>query len=161
MVCSIQNDICDAEFIFRYFHKMVIIFSSPPFYTTFITPPNHTKHSSKFKSNHKFWPYFQHLIGALDGSHIPVALPARVAPAFRNHKGFLLQNCLFACDFDLLFTYVLTSWERSTSDAHLFNNACSCHLDILDGKYLLGNLGFPSQPYVLVLYHGVRYHLAK
>jgi len=144
-----------------YFRKMVTIFSSPPFYTSLVTPPDHTMLSSKFKCNPKFWPYFKDSIGALDGSHIPITPPAQVASAFRNRKGFLSQNCLFACDFDLLFTYVLTGWEGSTSDAHLFDDARLRHLNIPDGKYLLGDLGFPSQPYVLVPYCGVHYHLVE
>ena len=157
-ICPILND---AEFTFSYFHKMVTIFLSPPFYTTFVTPPNCTTLSSKFKSNPKFWPYFKHSIGALDGSHIPVVPSAQVASAFRNRKGFLSQNCLFACDFDLLFTYVLTGWEGSTSDARLFDVARSHHLNIPDGKYLLGDLRVLSRPYVLVPYRGIRYHLAE
>ncbi|KAG2743479.1 hypothetical protein P692DRAFT_201723434, partial [Suillus brevipes Sb2] len=29
-------------------------------------------------------------------------------PPYRNWKGFISQNCLFACDFKLNFTYALT-----------------------------------------------------
>lgn len=64
----------------------------------------------------------------------------------------LSQNCLFVCDFNLHFTYMLTGWEGSTSDSHILGNACSCNLEIHEGQYLLGNLGFASKASLLVPY---------
>ena len=145
----------------RYFCKMVEIFSSRPFYTTYVKPPGVDNLSPKIRSNKKFWPYFKDTIGAIDGSHLPIVPPAYLASPYRNCKGFLSQNCLFACDFNLHFTYALTGWEGSASDARVFGDACSRNLDIPDGKYLLGDLGFPSKPSILVPYRGVRYHLAE
>src|SRR6266702_200522 len=125
---------------------MVIIFSSPPFYTTFVTAPDPNTVSSKIRTNPKFWPYFKDAVGAIDGTHIPVTPPARAAAAFRDRKGLLSQNCLFTCDFDLHFMYALTGWEGSASDAWVYDDALSQDLDIPEGKYLLADLGFPSRP---------------
>jgi len=140
---------------------MLNIFSSPPFYTMFVFPPSGDPVSPEIRNNPKFWPYFKDAIGALDGSHISASPPAHSCSAYRNRKGFLSQNCLFACGFNLLFTYSLTGWEGSASDARLYDDACSTDLYIPDGKYLLGDLGFPLKKCLLVPYRGVQYHLAE
>ena len=57
--------------------------------------------------------------------------------------------------------YVLTEWEGSASDSHIFGSACACNLKIPEGQYLLGDLGFLSKPSLLVPYQGVYYHLAE
>ena len=61
--------------------------------------------------------------------------------ACHNRKGFLSQNCLFACSFNMLFTYALCGWEGSASDAHLLENAKGLHLP--EGCFLLLDAGFP------------------
>jgi hypothetical protein len=58
-------------------------------------------------------------------------------------KGFVPQNSLFICDFNLQFTYALTGWEESAIDAHIYEEACSDDLIIPPSKYLLANAGFP------------------
>ena len=54
------------------------------------------------------------------------------------------------------FTYALTGWEGSASDAC---NATG--LRILDGCYLLADAGFPHCEKLLVPYRGIRYHFAE
>ena len=141
---------------------MVKIFSAPPIYDIFVKPPGVDPLSLKIQHDTKLYPYFKNAIGAVDGSHIPAAPPARDAAAYRNRKGFVSQNCLFVCDFDLRFTYALTGWEGSASDSRVFGDACSRgNLEIPEGQYLLSDLGFPSKASLLVPYRGVRYHLAE
>ena len=82
-------------------------------------------------------------------------------PNYRNHKGFVSQNCLFTCNFDLKFVYSLTGWEGSATDARIYDDAISTDLHIPDGKYFLGDTGFPLSKTVLVPYQGIRYHLAE
>ena len=43
--------------------------------------------------NPKFFPYFKDAIGALDGSHIPIYVPAKTAGRYRNRKGFHFSKC--------------------------------------------------------------------
>ena len=75
---------------------------------------------------------------------------------------FLSQNCLFACDFGMQFIYTLTGWEGSATDARVFQDACALSLVIPQGKYLLGDAGFPAlSPHLLVPYRSTRYHLAE
>jgi hypothetical protein len=95
---------------------MLIIFSTPPFYSKYVHLPS-DKVSQKIRENPKFWPFFKDAIGALDGSHIHATPPALERAAYRDRKGLVSQNCLFACDFDMNFTYALTGWEGSATDA--------------------------------------------
>ena len=107
---------------FSYFRKMVHIFSSHPFYTENVHLPRDTDPiSSRIRNNTKFWPYFKNALGALDGSHIHCAPPASERAFHRNRKGFVSQNCLFGCSFDLIFVYALTGWEGSAADARIYS----------------------------------------
>lgn len=139
---------------------MARILSSPPFYSTYIHPPSDSP-SPYLRNNPKFWPFFKGVIGAIDGSHIALSCPATMRGACRNRKGFISQNCLFCCSFDMLFTYALTGWEGSISDARLWEVARRLQVQIPDGCFLLADAGFPHCQALLVPYRGVRYHLAE
>ena len=65
------------------------------------------------------------------------------------------MNCLFACLFSLKFIYALTGWEGSAADALPWQDALQMGLFIPNGKYLLGDTGFPTSPKLLTPYHGV------
>ena len=140
---------------------MLITLSSPPFYTGYVQFPMEEAISTKVQQNPKFWPYFKSAIGAIDGSHIHAAPPANIRSNYRNRKGFLSQNCLFTCDFDFKFTYTLTGWEGSATDARVYEDAITSDLHIPVGKYLLADGGYPLCPELLVPYRGIRYHLAE
>ena len=144
-----------------YFKKTLNVLASPPFYTKYHILPTGATIPSKIHRNPKFFPYFQHAIGAIDGSHIPVSAPANLHAVYRNRKGFLSQNALFVCDFDLKFTYTLTGWEGSATDARVFEDASTTDLYIPPGKFLLVDAGYPLRRNLLVPYRGVRYHLAE
>lgn len=138
---------------------MLFIFSSPPFYTKYVHLPSSTP--NEIRNNPKFWPFFKDCLGAFDGSHIHSSPPASQRAASRNRKGFLSQNCLFGCSFDLQFIYSLTGWEGSATNARVWEDALSTDLTIPDGKYYLADAGFPSCKELLVPYRRVRYHLAE
>ena len=59
------------------------------------------------------------------------------------------------------FTYALTGWEGSASDAQIWGSAVATDLIIPPGTYLLADAGFLSCQELLVPYCGVRYHLAE
>jgi DDE superfamily endonuclease len=139
---------------------MVMVFSSPPFYTTFVHLPNENDCPPEIRNNSKFWPFFKDVLGALDGSHIHCSPPAHICGLCRNRKGFISQNCLFASSFDMQFTYSLCGWEGSASDARVFADAKSDFI-VPEGKYYLADAGFPSCDELLIPYRGVRYHLAE
>lgn len=94
--------------------------------------PNPLVVPEKIAKSKKFYPYFKDCIGALDGSHIQAKVPEINSSLFRNRKGFISQNILAACNFDLQFTYVLAGWEGSAHDVkvllysiHFYVNICS------------------------------------
>jgi hypothetical protein len=141
---------------------MLMIFSSPPFYSKYVCLPTENNPTPpQIRNNPKFWPFFRNAIGAIDGSHIHSAPPASERPLFRNRKGFVSQNCLFGCDFGLRFVYSLTGWEGSATDAHVYEDARNHDLEIPAGKYYLADAGYPLCPQLLVPYRNVCYHLAE
>jgi hypothetical protein len=107
------------------------------------------------------WVRCQMLFAMPAGSHIHCSPPASERAFYRNRKGFLSQNCLFACSFNLQFIYAFTGWEGSAADARVYENACSWDLLIPDGKYYFADAGFPSCRQLLIPYCGPRYHLAE
>ena len=84
---------------------------------------------------------YQDCIGAIDGTHITVTIPEEDQLRYRGRKGIPTTNVLAACDFDLLFTYVLTGWEGSAHDARIFLDAIS-NPRLNFPKPPLGNLEF-------------------
>lgn len=141
---------------------MVHIFLSPPFYTTYVhLPEPQDPIPSEILNNPKFFPYFKDALGAIDGSHIAIAPPAAQRAAFRNRKGFVSQNCLFICSFNLRFMYCICGWEGSAADARVYEDARSNDLHIPPGKFYLADAGYPLCNELLVPYRGVRYHLAE
>ena len=73
--------------------------------------------AERIASNHNYMPYFKDCVAAVDGTHIPVSLPADVnKAAWRNCKGYTLHNVLAICNFDMYFTNALYGWEGSAAD---------------------------------------------
>ncbi|ETV72631.1 hypothetical protein H257_12381 [Aphanomyces astaci] len=113
-------------------------------------------------SNPKMFPFFEYCIGALDGTHVRATPPPSARMAFRNRKGFMSQNVLAACTFDLRFVYVLAGWEGSASDARVLNDALMTKgFSIPDGKMYLGDAWYGLRKNLLTPYRGVRYHLRE
>ncbi|KAH9086350.1 hypothetical protein LEN26_020207 [Aphanomyces euteiches] len=113
-------------------------------------------------SNPKMYPFFEHCIGALDGTHIKATPPQDSRMAFRNRKGYMSQNVLAACTFDLRFVYVLAGWEGSASDARVLSDAQMAKgFTIPNGKVYLGDAGYGLRTNLLTPYRGVRYHLRE
>ena len=95
---------------------------------------------------------FQHVIGAVDGSHIPIKAPKQFSHAYYNRKRFHSLVLLAVCDANLCFTYVWTGNPGSTHDAtvlrssEIFRNADEL---IPPGYYLLGDSAFPLLGWLL------------
>jgi hypothetical protein len=141
---------------------MVDIFSSPPFYTRHVQLPTAEYSTPAYiLNNPRFYPYFKNALGALDGTHIRCAPPALQHAFFRNRKGFLSQNCLFACGFDLRFVYSLCGWEGSATDARVYEAAHHTDLHIPAERYYLADAGYPSCHQLMVPYRKVQHHLAE
>ena len=64
------------------------------------------------------------------------------------------------CNLDsLIFTYVLAGWQGSAHDGYVFHKSFDYRFSVPEGKYYLGDAGYPFTPYCLTPYRGVRYHL--
>jgi hypothetical protein len=61
----------------------------------------------------------------------------------------------------MLFNYVLTGWEGSTSDARVYEDAQANGLNIPKGKYLLADAGYAHCDELLTPYCGIRYHIKE
>jgi len=103
----------------------------------------------------------QNCIGAIDGTHIPITINEDKAPPFRNRKGTLSQNVMFACDFDLKFTFISCGWEGSASDAGVLRSALTKGFHVPPGKFYLVDGGYANTPSFIAPYRGVRYHLGE
>ena len=141
---------------------MTIIFSSQPFYGRYVrrSTPNDPV-SAKIYDNEKLWPFFRGCLGAIDGTHIPLSPPTALQSLYRNRKGFLSQNCLCICNFDMCFTYILSGWEGSATDARVWADALAKRLSVPEGFYYLADAGYPHCKELLVPFRGVRYHLQE
>jgi hypothetical protein len=141
---------------------MTIIFSSQPFYGQYVqrsTPDDPV--SARIYDNGKLWPFFQGCLGAIDGSHIHISPPAGLQSLYRNRKGFLSQNCLLICNFDMLFTYILSGWEGSATDARVWADALGRGFSVPEGFYYLADAGYPHCKELLVPFRKIRYHLQE
>lgn len=109
------------------------------------------------------WHHFQNCLGALDGTHIRVRVPANDRSRYRTRKGEIAQNVLAACSVDEKFTYVLAGWEGSAADGRVLRDALSTGrgLRVPNGTYYLVDAGFANAPGFLAPYRGQRYHLSE
>lgn len=147
---------------------MLFFFSEGEFYNKYVALPGEDEPiPRKIRRNPKF-KHFEGAIGALDGSHIACAPPADIRPIYRNRKGFLSQNCLFACNFLFEFVYTLTGIEGSATDARVWEFASGTlpngkpgGFSVPEGRYFLGDGGYPSCAWILIPYREIRYHLAE
>jgi hypothetical protein len=125
----------------RCFKRMLIAFSTPPFYTAVVKLP------PEITGNPKFFPFFSDAIGAVDSIQINCSPSRPEQENWRNRKGSPTQNCLTACSFTLLFTYFLSRWEGSTADETLFNDDWRRALDRKRWiGWFRGMQGFPWEP---------------
>jgi hypothetical protein len=153
---------CSISHIGRYFHAVLNAIVNPAFYNSFVRLPTaNTPPSPTITNNPKFSPFFDNAVGCLDGSHIPACLPADDRAACRNRKGFVSQNVLACCSFELLFTYVLSGWEGSAADTALYADARRTDFTIPENKFYLADAGFGLSKECIIPYRGIRYHLQE
>ena len=92
------------------------------------------------------------IIGAVDGSLIPIRAPCNQEHLFVCHKGFHAINVMAVCNAHLRFTNVVSKWHGSTHDSAVFNSSVlKCHLETGGARdgWLLGDRGYALQPYLM------------
>lgn len=143
-------------------HRLLNKIVSESFYGKYVKLPSEDSPTPpEIRANPKLYPFFKDCDGAIDGSHIAALVPSASVARHHNRKGFVSQNVLAACSFDMLFTYILPGWEGSTSDSQVFEDARRTDFAVCPGKYFLADAGFPACSFLLVPYRGTRYHLKE
>jgi hypothetical protein len=126
--------------ISKYFRKILVAFSSVPFYTNNVSLPKVSDPvPAHIHNNPKFFLFFGDAVGAMDGTHINCAPTAAERQASWNHKGGVTQNCLAACMFDLQFVYMYSGWEGLAADSAMYHDAHLTELSVIPGKYYLSS----------------------
>ncbi|KAJ7084132.1 hypothetical protein C8R44DRAFT_534468, partial [Mycena epipterygia] len=75
------------ETISKYFRRILVAVSSPPFYTKYVKLPRvDDPIPPRIADNPKWFPFFQDAIGAMDGTHINCCPSAAERHAARNRK---------------------------------------------------------------------------
>ncbi|KAK9983014.1 hypothetical protein SO802_032539 [Lithocarpus litseifolius] len=153
-----------GETIHRHFHRvlkrlnMMSMDIFKPSDPTFSVVPRH------IQKNSLYMPHFQDCIGAIDGTHIQVVVGDDKKAAYYNRKGVTSFNVMAACDFDLLFTFVMAGWEGAAHDTRIFLDAIRRQSVNFPkpppGKYYLVDAGYPLRKGYLPPYKGQRYHLS-
>lgn len=77
-------------------------------------------------------------------------IPKSQRTTYHNCKGYLSQNVLAACDFNLRFIYVFPGWEGSAADSQVLDCAKVNGFIIPNGRYYLGDAGYPKSASLLV-----------
>ncbi|WJX82893.1 hypothetical protein P8452_65599 [Trifolium repens] len=110
------------------------------------------------------WKLFKNCLGALDGTHIQVNVPAIDKPRYRNRKGDISStNVLGVCSRDMKFIFVMPGWEGSASDSRVLRDAISRTngLHVPTGYYYLVDAGYGNSEGFLAPYRGYRYHRSE
>ena len=66
---------------------------------------------------------FENVIGAIDGTHIPILGQGQNNDAYINRKGYSSIVLQSVCDHQLMFTDCYVGWPGSVHDARVFNNS--------------------------------------
>jgi hypothetical protein len=91
----------------------------------FIRPknPNFSTIHKRIRDDRRAYPHFKDCIGALDGTHIRVALSPEEQVRYIRKTGIATQSVLAVCDFDMRFTYVSVGNPGAMHDTSVLYNA--------------------------------------
>lgn len=133
----------------------------PTFYNHHVKLPPAEQAPPEIWNDPKLYPFFEDCRGGVDGTHIEAFVLDDAMARYQNCKGFLSQNVLVACTFDMRFCYVLPGWEGSALDGCVFNDAHRHSLTIPPGTYFLAGAGFPTCVGLIIPFTCTHYHLKE
>ncbi|KAF7337368.1 putative nuclease HARBI1 [Mycena sanguinolenta] len=133
-----------GDTISRYINKGLSLFAASSFYDRYVKDPVDNT-SAKILNDPRWFPFFRYCRGAINGVHVLAYVLEQHILRCRDCHGAITQNVLAACDFDLLFTFVMPGYEGTAAD----------------GCYYLADAAFPNCDMLLTPYRGVRYHLKE
>ncbi|KAK8938791.1 hypothetical protein KSP39_PZI011350 [Platanthera zijinensis] len=67
--------------------------------------------------------YFKDCIGAINETHVNACIPVGEQVPYIGRHGYISQNIMVVCDFDMTFTFVMVGWEGSAYDSRISHNA--------------------------------------
>ncbi|KAK0141095.1 putative nuclease HARBI1 [Merluccius polli] len=91
------------------------------------------------------------VVGAVDGTLVPILTPRVDAHVFICRKGYAAVNCQVVCDHQGIILDVVARWPGSTHDSFVFRESSVGRLAATSrGEWrLLGDSGYPLRPYLL------------
>ena len=95
---------------------------------------------------------FPRVIGAIDGSLIPIRGQSNDEHLYVCHKGFHEINPMAVCNGNLSFTKFVCKWHGSVHDSAVLNSSnLQMHRESGGGRngWLLGDRGYGIQPYLM------------
>ena len=105
----------------------------------------------------------ERVMGAIDGTHIPISGREECNENYINRKGFASIIMQGICDHERRFTDVYTGWPGSVHDARVFENSdIKARIEedpismVPEGAFLLGDGAYTLETYMMVPYkdHG-------
>ncbi|XP_052260994.1 putative nuclease HARBI1 [Dreissena polymorpha] len=90
------------------------------------------------------------VVGAVDGTLVPIIKPAEAEEAYVCRKGFHAINVQAVVDANMRFTDVVSRWPGATHDAAVFDSSgVKEYLSTNDVGHLLGDSGYPLRTYLM------------
>ena len=111
----------------------------------FIKFPREQREKQTVKEQFYNMSNFPNILGAIDGTLVPITSPSVDEPIFVCRKGYHAINVQAICQPSMEFTNVVAKFPGSTHDAYIWRGCEICHLfetgQIQDG-WLLGDSGY-------------------
>lgn len=95
---------------------------------------------------------FPNVIGAVDGTFVPIIAPSVEEHLYVTRKGFHAINVQGICDANNIFLNVVVRWPGSTHDAYIWNNCAVSNFlteEHFNTTWLLGDSAYPLKDHLL------------
>jgi hypothetical protein len=119
---------------------------------------------NRITNGFKIFGNISNVIGAIDGSHIPIKAPHLFPVDYFNRKGFYSIVLQAVVDHKKKFLDICVGWPGSTHDSRIlvnsnlydkFNNQNNLATTFFNNKYSLGDGGYPNLNWLIVPYKDV------
>ncbi|XP_052625019.1 uncharacterized protein LOC128132471 [Lactuca sativa] len=146
------------KFFYEVLEKMMLFAQDVIVSTSFNPNPNIPGHNRRLRR------VFKGAVGALDDTLIHVVVPAKKQDLYRSRgKGDCYQNVLAICDFNMIFTFVVTGWEGVAHDSRILSEAVADPQASFPfpppDKYYLCDAAYAHTRGFMAPYRNVRYWL--
>nr|XP_039269133.1 putative nuclease HARBI1 [Styela clava] len=95
---------------------------------------------------------FPNVIGAIDGTHVPIIAPAANEHLYICRKNFHSLNVQAICDENMIFTDIVVKWPGSSHDSFILQQS-NIYDKFESGQFgnslLLGDSGYPLKKWLM------------